>query len=149
MPLSHTCGRPDRTQVFGRVVGGTILGVTPSRVFVYGTLLPGEERWPLLEPFALGWEAASVRGALFDTGYGYPALVLAEGEGDENVAEVPGVVVELEPERLAAAVRLLDRIEGDGHLFRRVEVQTRVGPAFTYEWLGGTDGMPRIDRWPA
>jgi gamma-glutamylcyclotransferase (GGCT)/AIG2-like uncharacterized protein YtfP len=117
------------------------------RVFVYGTLLPGEERWPLLAPFAVAWEAASVRGALFDTGYGYPALVLVL-EGD-TVGEVPGVVVELDPERVDAAVRLLDRIEGAGHLYRRVEVRTRVGPAFTYEWLGGTDGMARIARWPA
>jgi gamma-glutamylcyclotransferase (GGCT)/AIG2-like uncharacterized protein YtfP len=115
------------------------------RVFVYGTLLPGEERWPLLAPFAVAWEAASVRGALFDTGYGYPALVLVL-EGD-TVGEVPGVVVELDPERVDAAVRLLDRIEGAGHLYRRVEVRTRVGPAFTYEWLGGTDGMLRIERW--
>ena len=112
-----------------------------ARVFVYGTLLPGEERWPLLEPYAVSWQETSVAGALFDTGYGYPALILGE-EG-----EVPGVSVELDPARLDAAVRLLDRIEGDGHLYRRVDVQTRVGPAFTYEWLGGTDGMLRIARW--
>ena len=112
-----------------------------SAVFVYGTLLPGEERWPLLEPFVSGWQATTLRGALYDTGYGYPALVL---DGD---VEVPGMLVELDPERLAAAVRLLDRIEGNGHLYRRVDVQTRAGPAFTYEWLGGTDGMLQIERW--
>ena len=118
--------------------------MTPDRVFVYGTLLPGEERWPLLEPFAVGWEATTVEGCLYDTGYGFPALVL----GGEGAAEVPGVAVDLDPERAAAAVRLLDRIEGAGHLYRRVDVVTRVGPAFTYEWLGGTDGMLRIERWP-
>lgn len=119
------------------------MAVSASAVFVYGTLLPGEERWPLLEPFVSGWEATTVRGALYDTGYGYPALVL-----DEDAAgEVPGMLVDLDPERLPAAVRLLDRIEGNGHLYRRVDVQTRAGPAFTYEWLGGTDGMLRIAEW--
>lgn len=45
-----------------------------TSLFVYGTLLPGDERWPMLSPFVVdeGWEDR-VSGELFDTGLGYPA----------------------------------------------------------------------------
>ena len=110
-------------------------------VFVYGSLLPHGERWPLLAPFAAARWDATVRGTLWDTGYGYPALVL------DDAGVVPGVLVELVPQTADEAVRLLDRIEVDGHLYRRVDVATSAGPAFTYEGLGSVDGFRRIDRW--
>ncbi|MEI2422358.1 hypothetical protein V6O07_18910, partial [Arthrospira platensis SPKY2] len=49
-------------------------GQTSTYLFAYGTLLPGDERWPLLSPFVVdeGW-VDRVPGELFDTGLGYPA----------------------------------------------------------------------------
>ncbi len=43
-------------------------------LFAYGTLLPGDERWPMLASFVVdeGWPDR-VPGQLFDTGLGYPA----------------------------------------------------------------------------
>ena len=115
----------------------------PRSVFVYGSLLPDRERWPLLEPFVVGRREATMHGTLWDTGFGYPALQL-HGPDD---AEVPGMVLDLDPARSEEAVRLLDRIEGDGHLYRRVDVVTSAGPAFAHEWLGSVEGFRRIDRW--
>ena len=45
-----------------------------THLFVYGTLRPGQERWPFLAPFVTddGYDDAAV-GALYDTGNGYPA----------------------------------------------------------------------------
>ncbi len=106
------------------------------RVFVYGTLLPGQSRWRHLQPFVTAWEHATVAGRVWDTGLGYPAARFSE-EGDP----IPGVVASLATERVADVIRLLDEIELEGVLFRRVEVLTSRGVAFSYEWLGSVDGF--------
>lgn len=115
----------------------------PSRVFVYGTLMPGEPLWPALAPFAVAWEEVSAAGRVWDTGNGYPG-VFFDGAG-----AVPGVLVVLDADRVDAAVALLDGIEEEGTLYRRVEVATTGGPAWAYEWLGPTAGLsPLPDGWP-
>ncbi|HEX6596208.1 MAG TPA: gamma-glutamylcyclotransferase family protein [Acidimicrobiales bacterium] len=114
------------------------------RVFVYGTLMPGELRWPALERFSVGWERATARGRMWDSGHGYPAVRF-----DAGGAAIPGVVVTLAPDRLAEAVATLDAIEGEGSLYRRIEIVTSAGSATTYEWLGTTDGLAVLeDGWP-
>lgn len=115
-----------------------------DRLFVYGTLMPGDVLWPELAPYALSWRAATSRGRIWDTGQGYPA-VRFDGTGDA----VPGVVVVLDPERAAEAVATLDQIEEEGRLYRRVEVATSAGAVLAYEWLGPVDGLPRLPAgWP-
>ena len=115
-----------------------------DRLFVYGTLMPGEPLWSALAPFAVSWEAVSAGGRIWDTGHGYPGVRFDAG-GDP----VPGVLVVLDPARAAEAVELLDEIEEEGRLYRRVEVVTTAGPAFAYEWLGPTDGLRMLpEGWP-
>lgn len=103
---------------------------------MYGTLMPGEALWPALEPYAAAWAPASAGGVLWDTGHGYPGVRF-----DAGGEPVPGVVVDLDPARAAEAVELLDAIEEEGRLYRRVDVDTSAGPAFAYEWLGPTEGL--------
>ncbi len=105
-------------------------------VFVYGTLMPGKCRWTALRPYAVSWQAATARGRLWDTGCGYPAARF-----DDDAAAVPGVVVALAPGSVDDAIAVLDGIEGEGRLYRRVEVATSAGPALGYEWLGPLDGL--------
>ncbi|MBW3615002.1 MAG: gamma-glutamylcyclotransferase [Actinobacteria bacterium] len=113
-------------------------------VFVYGTLLPGECRWQLLRPYAASWVPATARGRLWDTGNGYPAATF-----DDEAEEVPGAVVVLAPGVAAEALALLDGIEAEGILYRRVEVRTSRGQAFSYEWVGATEGLAPLHRgWP-
>jgi gamma-glutamylcyclotransferase (GGCT)/AIG2-like uncharacterized protein YtfP len=117
----------------------------PPAVFVYGTLMPGRVRWPFLQSFAGSSRPATARGHLWDTGRGYPAARFDSGAG-----EIPGVLVTIVPDRFGAALAVLDRIEGEGVLYRRVEVDTSVGPAISYEWLGSTEGFVHLpDGWPA
>jgi gamma-glutamylcyclotransferase (GGCT)/AIG2-like uncharacterized protein YtfP len=114
------------------------------RLFVYGTLMPGDVLWPELEPYARSWERVTVRGRLWDTGNGYPGVHF-----DEAGDAVPGVLVVLHGDRAAEAVDLLDRIEDEGRLYRRVEVETSGGRAWAYEWLGGAEGLRFLpEGWP-
>lgn len=112
-------------------------------LFVYGTLMPGQIRWAALEAYALSTQAATARGHIWDTGAGYPAARF-----DQSGPEIPGVLVTVVPDLLPEIVAALDRIEGEGVLFRRVEVVTSGGPAISYEWMGSTDGFsPLFEGW--
>ncbi len=99
-------------------------------LFVYGTLRPGRERWPVLRPFAASWADAEAKGRVWDTGRGYPAAVFGPG------GRVRGTAVTLDDDQAAEALTLLDHIEAEGRLFRRRRIRTSAGPALAYEWLG-------------
>jgi len=107
-----------------------------ERLFVYGTLMPGGPLWPALRPFVASWQPASAPGRLWDTGNGYPAARFGAVGG-----LVPGVLVTIDAGKGAEVVALLDDIEGEGVLYRRVDVPTSCGPAVGYEWLGSTEGL--------
>lgn len=82
---------------------------------------------------------------MYDTGEGYPAVVF---ENDGGL--VPGFVVELVASREDEAVAVLDRIEGEGTLYRRVKVTTSEGAAQSYEWIGPVDSLtPLPAGWTA
>jgi gamma-glutamylcyclotransferase (GGCT)/AIG2-like uncharacterized protein YtfP len=108
----------------------------PARLFVYGTLQPGQRAWHLLEPLVDEAVRASTAGRLFDTGLGFPALL----PGDELV---PGHVVTLRDP--ASALARLDRYEGPGYVRRRIAVQGR--PCWTYVWMREVTGFRRIRSW--
>lgn len=120
-------------------------GPLPVLLFVYGTLQPGERAWHLLAPSARSAERTSVEGALWDTRLGYPALTLAA----EALAEVPGVVVELDPARAERVLEQLDTYEEvhDSHYVRRRVVTSDGRAAWAYDWVGPTTGFRRIERW--
>ncbi len=114
----------------------------PDRLFVYGTLMPGEPLWPALEPYAASWERATAPGELWDTGLGFPCIRFGPG-----APAVPGVLVEIVPDRITEVLAVLDRVEDEGRLYRRVVVETSAGPAYAYEWLGSTEGLRRLSGW--
>jgi gamma-glutamylcyclotransferase (GGCT)/AIG2-like uncharacterized protein YtfP len=117
-------------------MAGPFADVDPEHLlFVYGTLLPGEERWELLEPFVVGAGSPdSVAGTLYDTGEGYPAASFAAG--DRRVA---GQVFQLDGGRLDQALELLDEVEDAAlGLYRRVRVVTDAGlDVWTYQYGTG------------
>jgi gamma-glutamylcyclotransferase (GGCT)/AIG2-like uncharacterized protein YtfP len=114
-----------------------------NAVFVYGTLKPGRSRWPALAPFVdttTGTRETTVRGRLWDTLNGWPAMTAGE-------TKVPGVLVPLDASRAAEALALLDSIEGVATgLFERVLVTTAEGtPCWTYRWPGASVGFAPVE----
>ncbi|MEP7203819.1 MAG: gamma-glutamylcyclotransferase [Ilumatobacteraceae bacterium] len=104
-------------------------------LFVYGTLRPGQERWPILEPFVTGeGHDDSAGGQVYDTGHGYPAARF------DVTGTIHGRVYSLCVERLHEALQLLDEVEGAVvDLFRRVAITTATGTdAWAYEYCGDT-----------
>jgi gamma-glutamylcyclotransferase (GGCT)/AIG2-like uncharacterized protein YtfP len=110
-----------------------------THLFVYGTLLPGEVRWHLLEPYvADAGVRDDVGGSLFDTGLDYPAAVFG-GSGT-----IRGMTFTLAADAVADCLAHLDVVEGtvDG-LYARVRVTTGLGlEAWSYQYGGGLDLRP-------
>jgi gamma-glutamylcyclotransferase (GGCT)/AIG2-like uncharacterized protein YtfP len=117
-----------------------------TRLFVYGTLVPGGEAWPRLERWSTGVaQADAVPGHLYDTGRGYPAATFDSDAG----GLVHGVVVALDPGRADEAIARLDRYEGPE--YERIEVRTAAGAdVFTYAWIAPLAGCHPVPdgRWP-
>ena len=108
----------------------------PVRLFVYGSLMPGHEAWPLLEIWAEGEARAdTVPGVLYDTGRGYPAATF----DGAPASVVHGFVVDLDPERATDALDTLDRYEAEE--YDRIVVRTAGGvDAHTYHWTASLHG---------
>jgi gamma-glutamylcyclotransferase (GGCT)/AIG2-like uncharacterized protein YtfP len=106
-------------------------------LFVYGTLMPGRLRWPLVADDVLRRRPSTVPGTLYDTGLGYPALVLA---GDRPV---PGWLLGLS-ERAPTLLDHLDVVEGPH--YRRTDVTTLDGVrALTYAYVGDPAGFTVLE----
>jgi gamma-glutamylcyclotransferase (GGCT)/AIG2-like uncharacterized protein YtfP len=106
-------------------------------LFVYGTLMPGRLRWPLVADDVLRRRPSAVPGTLYDTGLGYPALVLA-GE-----RPVPGWLLGLS-ERAPTLLEQLDVVEGPH--YRRTDVTTLDGVrALTYAYVGDPVGFTVLE----
>jgi gamma-glutamylcyclotransferase (GGCT)/AIG2-like uncharacterized protein YtfP len=117
----------------------------PARIFVYGTLMPGHDAWPVLEPWVVGAPRPdTVAGCLYDTGRGYPAATFtadpeAAGSVVHGMGVVHGIVVTLDPSRSEAALAALDRYEGSE--YRRIPVRTEAGEECeTFTWIATLTG---------
>jgi len=107
-----------------------------THLFVYGTLRPGQQRWPFLEPFVVDEGCDdSLAGALYNTGRGYPAAKF------DRDGVIHGRVYSLRVDRLDECLQLLDEVEGAVQdLFRRVAVTTFDGSeAWAYEYCDNAE----------
>ncbi len=108
-----------------------------EHVFVYGTLMRGEDNFHLIEPYVVEVTPGEAAGELYHLEYGYPALVLRGGQ------TVSGEVMRIGD--MAEALPVLDHLEGyrrpgdPNNLYERVV--GRVSPAdgrevkaYVYVW---------------
>jgi gamma-glutamylcyclotransferase (GGCT)/AIG2-like uncharacterized protein YtfP len=124
----------------------TVLGAPhpdewPEALFAYGLLQPGQVSWNLVGPHASGpRRPATVDGAVFDTGRGYPAWLRDE------VGRTPGVVVPINDP--ATLLPLLDAYEGPE--YERVRVVADGTVCWAYAWRAGREGfVPLPSGWAA
>lgn len=113
--------------------------VTITHLFVYGTLRPGDVRWPILSRFVTGDGVPdTVAGELFDTGLDYPAAIFG------GRATIVGRTYELRADRLDEALVVLDEEEDTvAGLYRRVCVTTGAGTAaWAYAYGTGLELTP-------
>jgi len=89
-----------------------------ERLFVYGSLAPGQANAHVLADVPGTWQPATVRGKLFSEGWGaaigYPGII-----PDESGDEVPGLV--FSSEALSRHWPRLDEFEGEG--YERVQIK--------------------------
>lgn len=126
-------------------VNGTL--VYTNKVFVYGTLMPGMERWDgVMETLAETIQPALVQGKLFDTGHGYP--VAAFNDADDEDGCIPGWVVTIKPALVDQAIMLLDQIEHTADdLYRRIPLYVDEHACWAYHWPWSTANFNRINQW--
>lgn len=103
-------------------------------LFVYGTLMPGQERWPVIADLIADAGSARASGTLVATPHGWPAAMF----GDD--ATIHGHLLRPHDGAWEELLARCDRIEGEGRLFRRVVITVH-GPggpaeATSYEWAG-------------
>lgn len=116
----------------------------PEEIFIYGTLIPGGERWPHLEEFVLASEPDTTRGKLYDTGLGYPA---ARFDATGTIADrIHGERMLLDPGRVDECLALLDEIESAvTGLYHRVVVETDQGHlVWSYQYGSGARDLIHI-----
>lgn len=100
----------------------------PAALFAYGLLGPGRAGWPLVEPHLAGPpRTAWAPGTVYDTGLGWPALLLDPETGVEGT-----VIPLLDP---ATVLPALDDYEGLD--YRRVRLRLDDSTiAWAYIWIG-------------
>jgi gamma-glutamylcyclotransferase (GGCT)/AIG2-like uncharacterized protein YtfP len=110
-----------------------------DHLFVYGTLRPGDVRWPLLESYVTDEGVDdTASGDVFDTGLDYPAAVFG------GAGTIRGRTYELRADRLDEALARLDEEEDTvAGLYRRVRLITGRGTvAWAYEYGTGLELTP-------
>ena len=109
-------------------------------LFVYGSSMPGMSRHDLISRYVERSARDTVKGSAYDSGLGYP---MAKFGGD---GVIQGVVLWLDRATAQEAMTEMTRVEAG--LFHPVSVRTASGvTAQAYEWIGSTEGYPRIDAW--
>lgn len=134
-----------------RAAAGRAPSPSPTRVFVYGTLMRGQGRWSILARHGVvSVERAQSSGSLLHLG-AYPGFVPASVRSGKG-GRVYGDLVELAA--IGDALGVLDEVEdfqgygASGSLYRRSLIEARVGGqrflAWTYVYVGSTVGALSI-----
>jgi gamma-glutamylcyclotransferase (GGCT)/AIG2-like uncharacterized protein YtfP len=109
------------------------------QVFVYGTLLSGEDNHHFLDESTCLGKAFAKGYDMYNVGW-YPAIVPGDGLAIGELYQVP-----------LADIPAIDRLEGEGRLYikkcERVNLNGKSTFAFIYVYLRDVSGLERIPAW--
>ena len=106
------------------------------KVFVYGTLMTGENNHHFLENSKILKKAAVEGYEMYNVGW-YPAIVPGNSRILGELYEVPN-----------EDMPSIDMLEGEGSLYiRKCEITTDYELAYIYEYAQDTEGLKKIDSW--
>ena len=106
------------------------------KVFVYGTLMTGENNHHFLENSKCLKKAAVEGYEMYNVGW-YPAIV----PGDSRIL---GELYEVPEDDMPS----IDMLEGEGSLYiRKCEITTDKALTYIYEYAQDTEGLEKIDSW--
>ena len=109
------------------------------QVFVYGTLLSGEDNHHFLEESTCLGKAFVEGYDMYNVGW-YPAIVPGDGLAIGELYQVP-----------IADIPDIDRLEGEGRLYikkcERINLNGKTTFAFIYVYLRDVSGLERIPAW--
>ena len=106
------------------------------KVFVYGTLMKGENNHHFLENSKCLGISAIEGYEMYNVG-GYPAIIPGE-------STIPGELYEVHE----SDMRNIDMLEGEGSLYiRKCKETTDKSLAYIYEYAQDTEGLEKIDSW--
>ena len=107
------------------------------KVFVYGTLMNGEDNHHFLENRTCLGKAAIEGYDMYNVGGWYPAII----PGNSRII---GELYEVHENDMAS----IDMLEGEGSLYiRKCEITTGNEMAYIYEYARETEGLDKIDSW--
>ena len=107
------------------------------KVFVYGTLMNGEDNHHFLENSTCLGKAAIEGYDMYNVGGFYPAIIPGN-------ARIIGELYEVHENDMAS----IDMLEGEGSLYiRKCEITTGNEMAYIYEYARDTEGLDKIDSW--
>ena len=107
------------------------------KVFVYGTLMNGEDNHHFLENSTCLGKAAIEGYDMYNVGGWYPAII----PGNSRII---GELYEVHENEMPS----IDMLEGEGSLYiRKCEITTGNEMAYIYEYARETEGLDKIDSW--
>lgn len=106
-----------------------------TQVFVYGTLKRPFAQNQLMRHCSFISEAELSNHRMMSLSH-FPGIVPFEG------FDVKGELYKLPDVDPDSTIRALDSYEGEGYLYKRSVVQTSMGPAFTYIYMGSGSVNP-------
>jgi len=116
-----------------------------DKLFVYGTLMEGEVRHPILENWCnhLAGIRATAPGLLYNSGKGFPCLFPAESGGQDVQGELYPLVDLKKAFEMLDIVETVRRYGSTGSLFRRAILRVRGEDGNSYvAWAYLYDGTP-------
>jgi gamma-glutamylcyclotransferase (GGCT)/AIG2-like uncharacterized protein YtfP len=115
-----------------------------NKVFVYGTLKPGNRLYPAIGGFVEDSIEGYTAGVMYSASHrGFPYVVFNDDKAEPPT--IMGFVLTFDPSMIEFVLRELDAIEGHPAHYKRVKIMVYTDDGVVEAW--SYDGSPTVDKW--